>query len=114
MLDGLWTAITSANITNIDKRPSVIVFREGKIFGGNSTVYFVGDYSIKGDHLFGGLTTTHYAGDPITLFGLVSVGESSQLRFEGKIESNKIAANGYLVDNPKLQFHIEMTKRVEL
>ena len=114
MLNGLWTAIVNANVSNIDQRPSVYVLNDGKMYGGNSTGYIMGDYSIDGNSISGEFTVTHYSGDPITVFGLVEQGETNCFQHEGRFGGGRIEIKASHADNPKIQLRIELTKRADL
>jgi len=114
MIDGLWTSVAQSNVSNIHQRSAVLVFREGKIFGGNSISYLQGDYALQGSQVTGEFVGTHYYGEPITLFGLVEPGESNRMRFTATVAGDLMHGEGYLVDHPKLRVKFTLTRRAEL
>lgn len=90
MVDGLWTGEFNANVNNISIGVGIMIFRKGKIFGGNATNYLIGHYATTGGRVVGQIQGTHYAGDPLTPMGMVAPGSSFELRFEGDVDGDQI------------------------
>ena len=83
MLDGLWVGEWHSNVNNIRVSTGVLVFRQGKIFGGNDRVYVTGEFNSAGDRFDGNLQFTYYAGEPLGIFGLIDVDQTEEVLITG-------------------------------
>ncbi len=90
MIDGLWTGEFNANINNITLGIGVLIFRQGRIYGGNATNYLVGHYELDGSRIRGQMRGTHYAGDPITPLGVIPPSGTHELTFSGEWTPDEI------------------------
>jgi hypothetical protein len=80
----------------------VLVFRQGKVFGGNDRVYITGDFHSSGDRIDGNLQITYYAGDPLGIFGLIDVNQAEGMLISGHCSEDEIQVKGTLERNSQL------------
>lgn len=103
MLDGLWVGEWHSNVNNIRVSTGVLVFRQGKIFGGNDRLYFIGDFNSVDNRFDGNLQITYYAGDPLGIFGLIDVNQTEGMLITGHFSEDEIKLEGTLKSNRKLK-----------
>jgi hypothetical protein len=97
-IEALWAVNFS---TPLDVSGSgVAVFETGRIFGGDSFYYYIGDYVLNGDTILGKAEVLHYSGPPWNIFGPI---ERMILQYEGQIQGDTIQAIGIDPTNPQRQ-----------
>lgn len=69
MIEALWSVEFIAD--NRDYGAGIIVFESGRAFGGDSSYYYTGNYSVVNGVFSAEITTTHYAGDKNNIVGPV-------------------------------------------
>jgi hypothetical protein len=99
MFDGLWTGEWRSNVNNLQVGTGVIIFRQGKVYGGNDRFYFFGTFNSAGNRFDGDFKVTYYAGDPLSIFGLVDINQSDSLSVIGKLTGDQIELEGTLKSN---------------
>ena len=114
MLEALWTANFVSN--HCVYGGGAVVFETGRIFGGDSQYYYVGNYEVSNGCISGDLEVTHFAGATESIFG-------SAVKFSLHVEGGLpdphsitpvVNLTGCVVDQPDLQIYIELTKRADL
>lgn len=103
MLDGLWVGEWHSNVLNIRISTGVLVFRQGKVFGGNDRVYIIGNFNSVGNRIDGNLQITYYAGEPLGIFGLIDVNQAEGILITGHCSGDEIQLEGTLKSNSKLK-----------
>ena len=103
MLDGLWVGEWHSNVNNIQVSTGVLFIRQGKVFGGNDRVYFIGDFNLAGNKFEGNIEITYYAGEPLGIFGLIDVNQAEGLIITGNCSGDEIELEGTLKSNIKLK-----------
>jgi len=111
MLDGLWTGEWRSNINNLQIGTGVVIFRHGKVYGGNDRFYFFGTYNSAGNRFTGDLKVTYYAGDPLSIFGLVDIHQSESVAITGLQSDDQIELEGTLQSNRKLKLQGRLHKQ---
>jgi hypothetical protein len=111
MIDGLWVGEWFSNVSNVHISSGVIGFREGKIFGGNDRVYIIGDFIADANQLDGNLHITHYAGEPLGIFGLIDVDQTEEMEITGDCLGDKIKLEGTMKNNRKLRVYGLLQKK---
>jgi hypothetical protein len=96
LLDGLWVGEWHSNVNNIRVGTGVLVFRQGKIFGGNDRVYIIGEIKAADDRFDGNLHITYYAGEPLGIFGLIDVDQTEEVLVTGRCSGDEINFEGTL------------------
>ena len=64
MKNGLYSIHVDLLDGRSGKGSGVIVFREGKVFGGDAYLYYTGSYSVKGDAFKGEVLVQHHTRSP--------------------------------------------------
>jgi len=111
MIDGLWTGEWRSNVSNISVGAGVVIFRQGKVFGGSDRFFNKGTYRLTDDRVEGEIESRYFAGDPISIFGLVDIDQSETLLFSGKVQGDQIEIEGEVRSNPKLKIHGVLQRR---
>jgi hypothetical protein len=101
MLDGLWVGEWLSNINSIRAGSGVLIFCQGKIFGGNDRVYYTGNFASEGDQFYGNIQVTYYAGEPLGIFGLMTADQPEDILIAGRISGDEITLEGILKSNRK-------------
>jgi hypothetical protein len=107
-MNGLWTAEfgSSAGIFG----GGVAVFRDGQIFGGDSSYYYIGSYALQGNTLAGSVVSFPFLEGARSIFN--TVGRPITLDFRGSLTSDGLAvAQGTWREMPGHTFGLKLTKR---
>jgi len=109
MIEALWTVEFISTQESIGA--GVVVFETNRIFGGDVSYYYLGNYEIKNGQLTSKIKVTHYFGKPSSIFGEL---KKFTIRLSGKIEAPVMMAHGYLEENPELKIVVRCTRRADL
>lgn len=109
MLEALWSVEFVANTQDLGA--GVAVFETGRIFGGDSQYYYVGNYAMRDGLVNAEIEVTHYAGQASSVFGPL---KKFNLKLSGKPGRPVMEVRGQLVENPALQIFIRLTYRAAL
>ena len=92
MRDGLYSLHVKTLDGHFGKGSGVIVFREGKILGGDAFLFYTGLYTVEGDTLKGELQVDQHTQprDVAPLFG----GRPVSIGFSGKVGETEITIGG--------------------
>jgi hypothetical protein len=107
MLEGLWTVSFQSIMGNY--MAGVLIFKEGRIYGGDATYYYLGDYVVQKNRITGQIEITHYGGPTSPIFGPM---EKLRVTVTGKAKEPEMTLLGYLNDNPKFCFQAVLNKRI--
>ncbi len=106
MIDGLWVGKWATNISNgIRPGTVVLVFRQGKIFGGNDRVYYIGNFASESDRFHGNLQVSYYAAEPLGIFGLLASDQAEAISITGHLSGDEIKLEGILKSIRKVKVH---------
>jgi hypothetical protein len=105
MLDGLWVGEWFSNVSNIHISSGVIVFREGKVFGGNDRVYITGDFNSADNRFDADIGITYYAGEPLGIFGLIDVNQTEHMLITGHCSGDEIKLEGTMKSDRKVRLY---------
>jgi hypothetical protein len=111
LLDGLWVGEWHSNVNNIRVSTGVLVFRQGKIFGGTDRVYIIGEFNTAGDRFDGNLKITYYAGEPLGIFGLIDVNQAGEVHITGRCSGDEINFEGTVKRDPLLRMQGTLHKK---
>jgi T3SS negative regulator,GrlR len=109
MLEALWSIgfITGQGSVGA----GVVIFETGRVFGGDSSFYWVGTYHVKDGTLTGEVDVhRHMEGLPF-IFPEIDGG---RIRFTGQIASPTMRLTGSLVNDPAHQIAVQFTRLAEL
>ncbi len=106
MIEGLWTGEWRSNVSNISVGAGVVIFRQGKVFGGNDRFYSKGTYRLSGANIEGEIESRYFAGDP------ADVDQAETLLFTGELQGDQVKLEGWVRGNPKLKFQGLLHKKM--
>lgn len=109
MLEALWTVEFLSNLGATGA--GVVVFETGRVFGGDTQYYYLGDYKIEGETVSGEAEITHYGDQPYSVFGPM---KKFRIKVSGKLSVPVMELKGHLVDNPSMKIVMRLTKRAGL
>lgn len=109
MIEALWSVEFSSNVEM--QGAGVVVFETGRIFGGDASYYYVGNYKVTNGIVVAEIKVVNYRGQPTSIFGPIM---EFNLRVSGTIQSPSFKVEGQMVENPALHIHIHLTRRAEL
>lgn len=108
IMDGLWTAEFGSS-TGIFGGGAA-VFREGRVMGGDSTHYYVGDYTVEQGMFRGTLKISPFIDGAQSVFN--TVGRDLTLDLEGSLNSEgQLIAKGRARELPAFTFAAKLTRR---
>jgi hypothetical protein len=109
MMEGLWTAEFGSS-TGIFGG-GVAVFRDGKIWGGDGTYYYVGEYKLNGNAFHATLKIFPFIDGAQSVFK--TVGRDLTLELEGSLtDANRAIAQGHPKGMSEMKFGAKLTRRV--
>jgi len=107
-MDGLWTVEFGSN--RGISGGGVAVLRDGTIWGGDSTHYYVGEYTLNGNIFNAQLRTSAFLHGAQSVFG--TVGRDVTIDLQGSLTQNDQAiAQGQPRGLPGVTFAAKLTKR---
>lgn len=109
MIEALWTVEFLSSGGNVGA--GVAIFETNRVFGGDVSYYYLGDYQTKNDEITANIKVTHYFGPPSSIFGQL---KEFTIHLSGKIEVPVMTASGYLKEDPKLKIVVRCTRRANL
>jgi hypothetical protein len=89
----------------------VVVFETGRIFGGDSLYYYIGDYVVSVNTVRGKVEVIHYSGPPLNIFGLI---DRMTLQYEGQIRGDTMEATGIDPTNPQRRVTMQFRRLANL
>ncbi|HVJ40016.1 MAG TPA: GrlR family regulatory protein [Dongiaceae bacterium] len=90
----------------------VVVLETGRLFGGDSSFYFIGGYNMAGDKLTAKAAVEHYDGSNFSAFGVPLKSFSVEGEFTRK--GNLMEGYFWQPGNPSLRLPILLTRRADL
>lgn len=110
MIEGLWSVEFGAN-TGYDGA-GVVVFESQRVFGGDASYYYVGNYSIDNNLILTAeINVSHYNGPLNNVFGPV---KEITIVVAGKTATPSMIIEGSVKGRPDLKIALRLTKRAEL
>ena len=107
-MDGLWTAEFGSSAGTFGG--GVAVFQGGKILGGDGTYFYVGSYTIAGQHFQATLKSSPFIEGARSVFN--TTGKELTLQLNGSlIGEGQALAQGSASEVPALKFAVRLTKR---
>ena len=109
MLEALWSVEFVSNLEAVGA--GVAVFETGRVFGGDSQYYYLGSFRVVNGVAKADIEVNHYFGPLSSIFGPLT---KFNLKLTGQPNNPVMELSGHLVENPKLQIYIRLTKRADL
>ena len=109
-LEALWSVEFRSNLGNLGG--GVVMFKTGRVLGGDGSFYFLGDFSVRDGTVSGKVGITQYNRLSPSVFG----GNCPRfdLTFAGRIGDKKMRLYGHLADDPSMRITVNCVRRAEL
>ncbi len=110
MLEALWSVEFESSFGLGGN--GVVVFETGRVFGGDSTMIYVGSFKVENGVIHSDINVKKYA----NVSGMVSVVGINDftLRVTGTPAQNEMLLSGYVVEDPSRKITIKAVRRAEL
>src|ERR1700682_522677 len=100
-MEGLWTAEFGSNSGMVGS--GVAVFRDGKILGGDSNYYYIGEYELHGNSFKATLRISPFVAGAESVFR--TTGQNLTLELAGTLlDADRATAQGHPVGMPEAKF----------
>jgi T3SS negative regulator,GrlR len=109
MLEAMYGIEFASNMN--DAGCGVIVLETGRIFGGDSSFVYIGNYVFKNDLLKADVKCTNDRNLLRSVFGDL---KEFNLHLEGKPQYEGFTLQGHMVENPAMNIAVKLTRRAEL
>ena len=107
-MDGLWTAEFGSSTGVFGG--GVAIFQNGRIWGGDATYYYIGEYALSGKNFKATLKIFPFIEGAQSVFK--TVGKDLTIELRGTMTSDTEAiAQGHAKEIPALNFGAKLTKR---
>ena len=110
MLEALWSVEFKSSFGMHGH--GVAVFETGRVFGGDSTMIYVGNFQVDNGAINSTINVKKYAFAP----GMSSVVgfDNFNLKVTGTPHANQMVLSGYVVEDPSRKIEIHAVRRAEL
>lgn len=108
--EGLWSLEFFSNVA-LPTGSGVVVLHAGRILGGDTRYYYVGEYSIQDKTVSATVTFTHFFGPPDAVVGS---GQRFRVTAKGEFDTPTFMVSGRLVEDPGITLDIHLTRRADL
>lgn len=109
MLEALWSVEFSTSMQMAGA--GVVVLETNRIFGGDSSYFYIGSYEVKDGTINAEITFKHYNGPLNSVFGPHKEGV---VKLSGTIARAGFDLFGSLINNPMAKITTRLTRRAEL
>lgn len=109
MIEGLWTMQYLSGRGTLGT--AVVVFSDGRVYGGDANYYLAGEYSLTGDEVLAVVDMVNYSSRFQSIFGPV---DECVLRMRGSLQGAVIEGHGWLADNAEQRVNVILRRRAEL
>jgi hypothetical protein len=94
--------------TPIGAGAGVLFLQDGQLWGGDSTLFYVGQYTVKGDTIEAEVSTNRHTEYPglSSVFGIDQV----HISLRGTIKSGLVHVTGSAIEAPGITFTAEITR----
>jgi hypothetical protein len=109
VLNGLWTIELSTSAA--DMPGGVFIFQKGRIYGGNSGFFYVGNYITECDVISAKVEVINSGSASSPVFGSSKI---STLILSGRIQAPNMELTGRLSAKPALKIFLNCTKQADI
>ncbi len=109
VLSGLWTIELSTNTG--DMPGGVFIFQKGRIYGGNSGFFYLGNYITEGDVISAKVEVVNSSSASNPVFGSL---KNSTLILSGRIQAPDMELTGRLSAKPALKIFVNCMKQADI
>jgi len=110
MLEGLWSVELGIRETEM-QGAGVVVFENQRVLGGSSDYFYTGKYEVKNDVVHGEIEVKFCGRKTSPIFGLL---KKFRVRFSGKVRPRIMRLENYVVEDPKKEIFVRLSKRAEI
>ncbi len=116
-IEALWSIVFASNVQLLPGQPSagggIVVFETGRVFGGDSTMIYVGRYRFppESKHLEAEVEVNRFLAGGVSVFGAI---DHFHLKLTGQYQRDRFVMEGHMVENPAQRIAIEFVRRAEL
>jgi hypothetical protein len=110
MIEAMWSVrfVTNQNIGG----NGVLVIENGKIFGGDSSYTYIGNFEIHDGRIKSNIKVSKYA-DTVGIISVVG-SDNYVLALSGKIDRDEMILSGNPSSNPQIDVVVKLTRIAEL
>jgi hypothetical protein len=99
LMEGLWIGFPEGVSDRGTARGTcAVAAKDGKIVGGDLQYHFAGTYRFDGDRIIVEVTSTHYAGEPLSIWGW---SDGAALTISGFFDPAEMTLGGHFEGNPR-------------
>ncbi len=109
MIEGLWTMQYISGRGTLGT--AVVVFADGRVYGGDANYYLAGEYRLDGDVLRADVDMVNYSSRFNSIFGPV---DECVLSMTGTLQGAVIEGHGWLADNQEQRVNVILRRRAGL
>ena len=109
MLEALWSIEFFSGTGGFGS--GVVVLETGRVLGGDAQYFYIGSYVVDNHKINATVKITHYAGQPITVFGQAS---EVTINLTGTPAPDSFEVIGSVAGIPQENIRIRFTRRAEL
>jgi len=110
MLEGLWSVELGVIETDI-QGAGVVVFENQRVLGGSGDYSYTGKYAVKRGVVQGEVEVNFHGRQHSPIFRPLN---KFRVRFSGKVQRRIMMLENYLIEDPKKEIFVRLTKRTEL
>ena len=89
-----------------------MIFETGRIFGGDSCYFYIGDYKVDNNHhVVGDVRVTHHHGQMYSIFGQH---KQFTLKLSGQLKTPEMLLQGFMVEDTNSKIAVRCIRRAEL
>ena len=90
--------------TQLGSGAGVVVLRDGRLYGGDSSMYYVGDYTLNGDHFTADVRTDRHTSNLSPVLGV----DRAHITLTGIYSNESVEAEGNARENPDVSFRANL------
>jgi len=94
-----------------DSGYGVVILETNRIFGGDSSFVYIGDYEVKNGKVYADVKCTNDRKTLPSIFGDIN---EFNLHLEGDLGDKEIILYGQMIENPEQKIGVKLTRRSEL
>ena len=111
MLEAMWTVkFVGTNGAMAMGGGGIIVFESGRIFGGDSSFTYIGNYELAGGRISAAVDVSRYDAGLPSVVGL----DKFTLRLSGEIARESFSVAGHVEGDPRRQMAVQLRRIAEL
>ena len=101
MRDGLYRV---RFITQLGSGAGVVVLRDGRFYGGDSSMYYVGDYTLNENHFTANVRTDRHTSNLFSVLGV----DRAYITLTGTYSNESVESEGSVRENPSVSFRANL------